>query len=166
VESEKEFLDIATALAGKGGLENLTTVKVFRERIHSSNHFSGVFNAFLSCIRKDSVSWKDIDGNVNEPAEIAATLKSRQNHVEVVAEAERLEESFEGTPAYNVITQAVSNEDIAHHIQGFNPRTFIPESYMNYTVPWRKEQEFPHPMLDRFVPDTATEKFRHDEQVG
>ena len=59
------------------------------------------------------------------------------------------------------------NQDLADHLQGFSPQSYhIPEEYMNYTVPWRKTEQYPHPQLDKFVADTSPEKFRHDRQVG
>ena len=148
VEKEKEFLDMATSMAIAGGLENLTT-------------------------SKESFTWEEIDDAAENPRlsfaearkELHAAKSSAGAGVESSAADDAASEQFEGTGAYNIVVEALSNNDMAEHLGEFYPRpVIIPEEHLNYTVPWRQREEFPHEMLDKFIPRTSKELFRKDAQ--
>lgn len=148
VEKEKEFLDMATSMAVAGGLENLTT-------------------------SKESFTWAEIDDAAENPSlsfaearkELHAAKSSAGAGMESSAADEAASEQFEGTGAYNIVVNALSNNDMAEHLHEFYPRpVIIPEEHLNYTVPWRQKEEFPHDMLDKFLPRTSKELFRKDAQ--
>ena len=144
VEKEKEFLDVASALAVEGGLENLTTTS-------------------------DPFTWEEID-KADENPTISLSKNSNSgggygsNSNSSSADMDAEAEEFEGTGAYKIVTEALSNNDLAKHLAEIQPRTLIPEEYLNYSVPWRKTDSFPHEMLDQFVPRTSKELFRHDAE--
>jgi len=137
VEKEKEFLDVASALALEGGLENLTTTN-------------------------DPFTWDEIDTASENPSIHLSGSEKAVELLESKGEAEM--EEFEGTGAYKIVTEALSNNDLAAHLSEIQPRTMVPEEYLNYSVPWRKTDVFPHEMLDRFVPRTSKELYRHDAE--
>jgi len=149
VEREREFLDVASALAVEGGLENLTTTT-------------------------DPMTWEEIDAADEDPV---ISLSSNSPAAASTVAADSLEakfnsgadldaeaDEFEGTGAYKIVTEALANNDLAEHLNEIQPRTLIPEEYLNYSIPWRKTDVFPHEMLDRFVPRTSKELFRHDAE--
>ena len=110
-------------------------------------------------------------GWVGSGVDFGRAVKAGRNNEEIALKADAMTESIESTVGpqdavpEGALIDALSNPDLAEHIDEFYPKTFhLPVDYMNYTVPWRKEGEFPHAMLDRFVPDTAPERFRHDRQ--
>jgi len=138
VEKEKEFLDVASALAIEGGLENLTTTN-------------------------DPFTWEEIDASAENPS-ISLAPETANSNPKSLADMDADVDEFEGTGAYKIVTEALSNTDLAEHLSDVYPRTMIPEEYLNYTVPWRKTDVFPHEMLDQFVPRTSKELFRHDAE--
>lgn len=142
VEKEKEFLDIATALAHNGGLENLTTVK-------------------------DSITWNEIDESKDKPISIVKMFKESKGEMSstMYNEVEKMAATLEGTAPQHIIASAVSNDELASHLTDIYPRTFLTEEMLNYSMPMRKKDEFPHAMLDKFIPHTSKEKFRFDKQV-
>ena len=124
---------------------------------------------------KETLTWDKVEGGpigaVGSGVDFGRAVKAGSNSEEIELEAEALTESIEAASGpqdsvpHGPLIDALSNPDLAEHIEEFYPKTFhLPVDYMNYTVPWRKEGEFPHPLLDRFVPDTAPERFRHDRQ--
>jgi len=42
----------------------------------------------------------------------------------------------------------------------------IPREFANYSMPQMEDEEYPDPMLAKFIPDTAHEKFRYDRKVS
>ena len=148
-ESEKEFLDMAASLVNSTGLESLTTVK-------------------------ESITWDAMEAgqhgatSANKGVTLQQTVKSSQHDEDICHEADSLSEAMESTlddPDDGPLTHIVSNPDLADHLESFYPKSFhLPADYMNYTVPWRKTGDFPHPGLDKFVGDTAPERYRHDRQ--
>lgn len=144
VEKEKEFLDVATVLATtQGGLESLTT-------------------------SSESVTWKELDEAADKPIisldGARRDAKDPQASSAADADIDAEVETFEGTGAYGIVTEAFSNNDLAEQLEGVYPKTIVPEDFLNYTVPWRKELEFPHEMLDKFVPRSSKELYRHDAE--
>ena len=53
--------------------------------------------------------------------------------------------------------EAIDQNSILHG--HFNPR-----AHANYYLPTRTTDNYPEPLLDQFIPDTAQEKFRYDNQ--
>jgi hypothetical protein len=41
----------------------------------------------------------------------------------------------------------------------------VPREFANYSIPQMEDEDFPDPMLAKFMPDTAHEKFRYDKKV-
>ena len=148
-ESEKEFLDMAASLVNSTGLESLTTVK-------------------------ESITWDAMESgqhgatSANKGVTLQQTIKTSQHDEDICHEADSLSEAMESTlddPDDGPLTHVVSNPDLADHLDSFYPKSFhLPADYMNYTVPWRKTGDFPHPGLDKFVGDTAPERYRLDRQ--
>ena len=148
-ESEKEFLDMAASLVNSTGLESLTTVK-------------------------ESITWDAMETgqhgarSANKGVKLQQTVKASQHDEDICHEADNLSEAMESSlddPDDGPLTHIVSNPDLADHLDSFYPKSFhLPADYMNYTVPWRKTGDFPHPGLDKFVGDTAPERYRHDRQ--
>lgn len=136
VEKEKEFLDMATSLAIDGGLENLTT-------------------------SKDSFTWKEIDEAFDNPS---ISMSQTEDSSVDSDDIDTIAEQFEGTGAYQLMTEATSNEDLAQHLNNMHSKTVIPEEYLNYSMPWRTDEEFPHAMLDKFIPRSSKELYRHDQE--
>jgi hypothetical protein len=109
--------------------------------------------------------------NIKQISSGADPSASSSSVDEIEDQMTRFHESLEKRIGEDLLTQTsvtdiISNPDVAEHLEGFRPKSLhLPVEYMNYTVPWRKTDEFPHQMLDRFVPDTSDARYRHDRQV-
>lgn len=56
-------------------------------------------------------------------------------------------------------------EDIDPHDIDDTAEDFVlPPEFANYSLPARSSEEYPEPLLEKFIPDTAREKYRFDSQ--
>jgi len=153
VEKEKEFMDMANSLLG-AGLESLTSMP--ESEVKRWNDLKKEQNP------KDFNLFKLVSGE--EKMEGDGSKEWEQEKINF-SDVPRDEEGvFESSPAHSALVEMFSNEDMAEHLEAFQPKTLLPEEYLNYSVPWRNVEEFPDPMLEKFVPKTSPELYRHDRQ--
>lgn len=55
-----------------------------------------------------------------------------------------------------------ANEDLEDPTP--NDAEFTPIEMLNMNIPWRKTEEFPDKLLDKFVPKTSSQKFNYNQQ--
>eukprot|EP00981_Chlorochromonas_danica_P013660 scaffold6634_cov229-Ochromonas_danica.AAC.4 len=147
LESEKEFLEIATTLSD-GKLENVTNVK-------------------------NSLTWEEIERARTQPVNI---LKSVGTGVGVHKQAGETEDRIEDGASTENSTPLTLNEQaflstfldssFSDHLEPLlnDEVDFVPMPLLNSNMAWRKRTEFPNPLLRNFVADTDPDKYRYDEQ--
>jgi len=147
VEDEKEFLDLLSCASQSGSIENLTSLK--EPQIKSLDEFMNQdgdgepfsFSKIIADVHKNASNDKeDLDDN--------SKYDSEETYMKVIKDP---------------IVQQMIDPDLGRHLSEFD-ETYIPEGLLNYNMPSRKDSEFPHDLLENFVPDTAEEKFKFSEQ--
>lgn len=154
VETEKEFLDITTSLMTDGGINNLTRVK-------------------------DPITWEKIEAFQDAPTsfDLHSALKEANAKTylatdEEIDRVDRDDPGFMESAAATMIGDLVSHTDLGDAMERFvdsenlqyAPAPYIPEEYINYTIPWKENDDMDDPLLNKFVPNTAPEKFTYSSQ--
>lgn len=151
VESEKEFLDIATSLTLKGGLHNLTSVK-------------------------QPITWDEVEGKGKE-FEFTPNFTNKMMKIplheqiqiaeEADAEAQREEDlDLDWDPKELEFVEALTNQDFADHIEKYSPTpVYIPPSEaLNHSMETRYKEEFEDPLMHKFIAETDPNRHRYDNQ--
>jgi len=146
VENDKEFLDTVTSL-NDGGLENLS-------------------------MAKKSVTWDEIDDAVKSPFDIGELF----DYDESIIDGTEKDDDFvpSASPAMAMAHDSIINHEVGEHIEGFKTH-YVPQELLNFNIPWkktdisdsRKKQDVPetvNDLMEKFIPNTAPEKFTHDKQ--
>lgn len=143
VEREKEVLDMSSALLNEGGM------------------------AFLTRVQKP-LTWEEIEEMANQPIDPKSALhEANQEAVEASSEeADRLDKelpTYLETPSTQMLVDQVVPADLSEHLEKFHG-TYIPEEYVNYSTEWKDEEGIEDPLLEKFVPLTAPERYTHNTQ--
>jgi ribosomal protein S18 len=143
VESEKEFLDVTTVLLRDGGIGLLSRVQ-------------------------NPLTWKEIEKFENKTVDLRAFADEVSEEVMEAAEdekerAERENHEYLYTKEATTITNTLAATDLGNHLDKF-VNSYVPEEYVNYTMPWKDDDGIEDPLLDKFVPNTAQERFTYSTQ--
>ena len=117
-------------------------------------------------------SISNIDEIISDDSAISLDMKALFNDDKSLYEARSQQSTHEddempeeGT-AQSIVMKAISNDDIGEQFEQFLDKPqYIPEEILNFTVPYRKTTNYPDELLEKFVPETDSEKYRFDQQV-
>jgi ribosomal protein S18 len=143
VESEKEFLDITTSLLRDGNLTELTRVK-------------------------EPITWEEIEEKQKTPLDLQTIINESVVEYQNASneEVDRLHDEsdhFYESKTAAFISDMISHTDLGDHIEKFGD-SYVPEEYINYTMPWKENDGIDDPLLDKFVPNTSPERFTYGSQ--
>lgn len=145
VEDDKEFMDMISAVARGNGLGGLTT-------------------------NKEKFSFDDIDeaGNSTETVPIGI-VEALKGVAKGNAEASGNEGGSPDDPdssSKQMVMDMLMHDDLAEHYGDINlsSNTLMPPEYMNYTVPWKKSNQWTPSSVpsSNFVKKTSKDSFVHD----
>ena len=143
VEREQEFLDMSSALLNEGGMTFITRVQ-------------------------QPLSWQEIEDMAQQPYDAEGMLhEANLEATEVSVEAaERIDMDHPDvleSSTMQIALDEVTPADLSEHLEKFSD-SYVPEEYINYSVDWKDNEGIEDPLLDKFVPLTAPERYTYNTQ--
>jgi hypothetical protein len=68
-------------------------------------------------------------------------------------------------PFTNRMMSSVLNEDLNHLNEISETTSYAPLEVLNSNISWRDTEEFPDPLIEKFVPNTSPNKYDMGSQV-
>jgi len=144
-ENDKEFLDTIAALK-EGGLHKLTTPD------------------------REGVKWDEIIKEGLESRPDFEAMSAEPNAASFHDEIDKMNENSP-SPLMAKLESNFVHEELGEHLGDFENTQMIPDEYLDFTQSWKKrdqsysdkEREV-HRLMDKFIPNTAPEKYDHDTQ--
>lgn len=116
---------------------------------------------------RSPITWQAID-DLAEPVDLQALMQETTEELDRTSEEEldRIEKEMApklDSAAVKGVLDAIGHPDLGNHLSSFE-ESYIPEEYINYTIPWKDHDGIEDPKLDKFVPSTAPERFSYSNQ--